>query len=209
MQYTLKHDHIVRAVAFPTNTNSLVATGGYDKQLRVFDLSLLRQNRDSTGQVISDVTADKAFVVGQDVHKGFIKAVVWTYDPNILVTAADDKIVRWWDLYNKSLIQELKVDGDIGSCEFNNVTGNQGIYDKTAIGEGMPVLSIAAGKTLYFYGGPDARKLLKSVVLPYEAASVALHVQQRKFVVGGAKENNTWAKVYDYDSEQEIGRSNI
>lgn len=146
-------------------------------------------------------------MVGQDVHQGFIKAIVWTYDPNVLVTAGDDRVVRWWNLYDKSVIQELKVNGDIGSCEFNNAYRNQTVYDQNAIGEGMPVLAIAAGKTVFFYGGKDARQLLKSVNLPYEAASVALHAKQRKFVVGGSKENNTWARVYDYDNEQEIGMS--
>ena len=73
------------------------------------------------------------------------------------------------------------------------------------IGEGLPVLTIAAGKTVYFYGGVTSRTLLKTVVLSYDVASAALHPSQRKLVTGGMKD--TWAKVYDYDSEQELGKT--
>ena len=97
-------------------------------------------------------------------------------------------------------MQEQAVQGDIGTCEFTNVKPTPG-----DIGGGEPVLTIAAGKTVYFYGGKDARALIKSITLPYEVASVALHPSQRKFVTGGAKD--TWAKVYNFDTEQELGMS--
>jgi len=203
--YTLQHNHIVRAVAFPPNNGQLLATGGMEKKLRIFDLSSVAPitNGGTTSGDSSDptiISADKGFEIGPDVHKGAIKSIIWTHDPNILVTAADDRVIRWWDLQNRSVIQELPVKGDIGSCEFNMLATNPSPSD---IGAGMPVLAIAAGKTVYFYGGPDARTLLKSVDLPYDVASVAIHPKQRKFVTGGIKD--TWAKVYNYDTEQEIG----
>lgn len=38
--HTLPHNHIVRAVAFPQQPNpQVLATGGAEKKLRVFDLS--------------------------------------------------------------------------------------------------------------------------------------------------------------------------
>jgi len=198
--YTLKHDHIVRAVAFPPSSGELVATGGMEKKLRIYNLPNVAPVPSSTTNGDSDtliVPPEQAFEIGAGVHKGTIKAIVWTQNPNILVTAADDKMIRWWDLATQSVIQELPVKGDIGSCEFNTMKSGP-----SSIGGGLPVLSIAAGKTVYFYGGTDARTLLKSIDLPYEVASVALHAQQRKFVTGGIKD--TWAKVYDYDSGKEI-----
>src|SRR5260370_34003498 len=36
--YTIQHHHIVRAIAFPPNSSSLLATGGMEKKLRIFDL---------------------------------------------------------------------------------------------------------------------------------------------------------------------------
>jgi serine-threonine kinase receptor-associated protein len=172
-----------------------------EKKLRIFDLSTFSPLNGSLTTSNSDtniVSADRGFEIGPNVHKGAIKSIVWTLDPNILVTAADDKMIRWWDLSTRSVVQEQAVEGDIGSCEFTNVKGGE-----NDIGGGLPVLTIAAGKTIYFYGGRNARDLLKKVVLPYEVASVALHPGQRKYVTGGAKD--TWAKVYDYDSGTEIG----
>ncbi|KAN0089009.1 WD40 repeat-like protein [Hyaloscypha variabilis] len=206
--YTLQHNHIVRAVAFPPHSGNLLATGGMEKKLRIFDLHRVDttspptngnglMNGSANGGANKTITADMGFEVGAGVHGGTIKAIVWTQDPNILVTAADDKVIRWWDLQTQSVVQEKVVQGDIGSCEFTNIKGELG-----DIGGGLPVLTIAAGKTVYFYGGPDARILIKSVNLPYEVASVALNPVQRKFVTGGIKD--TWAKVYDYDTDQEI-----
>lgn len=183
-----------------------------EKKLRLFDLdnanvivaptangnSILNGN--TNGATDSKViNADAGFEVGAGVHKGTIKSIVWTRDSNILVTAADDKVVRWWDLANRAVIQEKIVDGEIGSCEFTNIKPQP-----NDIGSGLPVLCIAAGKAVYFYGGNDARTLIKSVTLPYTVASVALHPMQRKFITGGVAD--TWAKVYDFDSEQEIGK---
>jgi serine-threonine kinase receptor-associated protein len=183
-----------------------------EKKLRIFDLdrvdatsppapngSGLMNGHSNGSSDHKTITADMGFEVGAGVHGGTIKSIVWTQDPNILVTAADDKVIRWWDLQSQSVVQEQVVQGDIGSCEFTNIKGEPG-----DIGGGLPVLTIAAGKTVYFYGGTDARTLIKSVALPYEVASVALHPIQRKFVTGGIKD--TWAKVYDYDTEQELGR---
>lgn len=182
-----------------------------EKKLRIFDLSAVDAISAPTanGNSISNgpngralINADAGFEVGVGVHKGTIKAIVWTRDPNVLVTAADDKIIRWWDLQTRTVVQEQVVQGDIGSCEFTNIKGEPG-----DIGGGLPVLCIAAGKTVYFYGGQDARTLIKSITLPYDVASVALHPVVRKFVTGGAKD--TWAKLYDYETEQELGRHNF
>ena len=172
-----------------------------EKKLRIFDLSEfspLNGAMNSSDSESSIVSADKGFEIGPNVHRGTIKSIVWTLDPNILVTAADDKMIRWWDLSSRTVVQEQGADGEIGSCEFTNVKG-----EEDDIGGGLPVLTIAAGKTIYFYGGVSARTLLKTVVMPYEVASVALHPGQRKYVTGGAKD--TWAKVYEYDSGKEIG----
>jgi serine-threonine kinase receptor-associated protein len=180
-----------------------------EKKLRIFDLDRVDTTSTNGNGLMNGgangasdhktIAADMGFEVGAGVHGGTIKSIVWTQDPNILVTAADDKVIRWWDLQIQSVVQQQPVQGDIGSCEFTNIKGEPG-----DIGGGLPILAIAAGKAVYFYGGVDARTLIKSIALPYEVASVALHPMQRKFVTGGMKD--TWAKVYDYDTEQEIGR---
>jgi serine-threonine kinase receptor-associated protein len=189
----LQHEHIVRAVAFPPNASNLLATGGTEKKLRLFDLDDVRSSTDNVS------AAAQGIEVGKGVHKGTIKAIVWTHDPNTLVTVADDKVIRWWDLRNQAVVEEQVVQGEIGSCEFSNVKSEQ-----DDIGSGHPVLTIVAGRSVYFYGGLNARTHLKTLTFAFDVASAALHPSQRKVVVGGMKD--TWAKVYDYDSEQELGK---
>jgi serine-threonine kinase receptor-associated protein len=199
--HTLQHNHIVRAVAFPPNSSGTLATGGMEKKLRIFDLE--RRYETTNGATDSNtIPAEAAFEVGPNIHKGTIKAIVWTLDPNVLVTAADDKVIRWWDLRTQEVVQEYQVQGEIGSCEFSNVVTEP---NADVIGDGLPVLTIAAGNAVYFFGGHHARTLLKSVNMGYEVASVALHPSQRKFVTGA--KSDTWVKVYDYDSGKEIGTS--
>ncbi|KAI9046815.1 hypothetical protein LZ554_008896 [Drepanopeziza brunnea f. sp. 'monogermtubi'] len=207
---TIQHHHIVRAIAFPPENSTLLATGGMEKKLRIFDLStfdaisapslpatngtlIAEKNESTPGRQL--INADAGFEVGVGVHQGTIKSIVWTRDPNVLVTAADDKVIRWWDLQTRTVVQELVVQGDVGTCEFTNSKPEQ-----DDIGGGLPVLCIAAGKTIYFYGGSDARTLIRSINLPYEVASVALHPAQRKYITGGAKD--TWAKVYTWDDQE-------
>lgn len=175
-----------------------------ENKLRIFDFSKFDPDSSSYTNGISDservMQAEQGFEIGAGVHKGTIKAIVWTRHPNILVTVADDKKIRWWDLENQgAVLQEKPVQGEIGSCEFTTTRP-----EPNDIGKGLPVLCIAAGKTVYFYGGEKATHLIKSIDLPYEVASVALHPVQRKFVTGGLKD--TWAKVYNFDTVEEIGK---
>src|SRR5690606_12485467 len=89
---TLPHNHIVRAVSFsPQSTHA--TTGGQEKKLRLYDLS--RPN--------------DPVEVGQGTHQGTIKSIIWT-DPNTVVSAADDKTLRWWDLRSGNMIEKYGVE---------------------------------------------------------------------------------------------------
>lgn len=174
--HTLTHDHIVRAVAFPNQERpQILATGGKEKKLRIFDLN----------------TPAQPYEIGAGVHNDTIKSIVWTADPNILVTAAEDKKIRWWDLRTQSTIGEYAVEGPVGTCELDN-TSSDG------------VLSVAAGNSVYFFNGGAPAALVKSIKTPYELASVALHSGQRRFVTGGSNQNDTWVRVWDFDAETEL-----
>lgn len=65
-----------------------------------------------------------------------------------------------------------------------------------------PSLSVAAGKSAYFFSGIQPGQLLKKVTTPESIAAVALHVGQRKFVTGGA--DDTWVRLFDLDDEIEL-----
>ena len=84
------------------------------------------------------------------------------------------------------------VEGVVGTCELDN-TSNDG------------VLSVAAGKSVYFFDSHTPTSLIKTIKTPYEVASVAFHSGQRKFVTGGSSQNDTWVRVWDFDAEKELG----
>src|SRR5690606_8673529 len=144
-------------------------TGGQEKKLRLYDLS--RPN--------------DPVEVGQGTHQGTIKSIIWT-DPNTVVSAADDKTLRWWDLRSGNMIEKYGVEDLVGSCE----TAANGT-----------VLTATAGKSVYFFEALS-RKLIKSVKTAHDVSAVALHVNTRKFVTGGS--SDTWVRIYDFDEEKEL-----
>lgn len=147
------------------------------------------------------IPASAAFEIGVDVHTASIKFIVWTKDPNILITASENTL-RWFDLPSKSVVKQEVLDGEIGSCEFSSLAPEY--TSESDIGGGLPILAVAAGKSVYFWGGPRAMDELKRVKVDYKVASVALDPRGRKFVVG-EDIPATWARVYRWDDDAEIG----
>lgn len=147
------------------------------------------------------IQSASAFEIGAGVHTASIKFIVWTKDPNILVTASDNTL-RWFDVPSKSVIKQEVLDGEIGSCEFSSLAPEY--TSESDIGGGLPILAVAAGKSVYFWGGMRAMDNLKRTHMNYKVASVAVDPKGRKFVVGEDMPA-TWAKVYRWDDDSEIG----
>ncbi|KAL0258165.1 hypothetical protein SLS55_007337 [Diplodia seriata] len=193
--HTLEHEHIVRAVAFPNQPHpQILATGTVGKRLRIFDLS--RSTSATSSPTEPNGASSASFEIGAGVHQGSIKSIVWANDPNIIITASEDKKIRWWDLRTQSTIGEYAVDGTFGSCELDNM-GADG-------SQGGGILSVAAGKTAYFFDGRQPATLIKSVTTKYDLASVALHSAQEKFVAGSS--SDTWVHVFDLNTGDELGK---
>ena len=81
-------------------------------------------NGNSTnGQTNGVDAASASYEVGAGEHQGAIKSIIWLRDPNLLVTAADDKKIRWYDLRTPTTaIATYEIDGPPGSCELNSIT---------------------------------------------------------------------------------------
>ncbi|CRG87244.1 Serine-threonine kinase receptor-associated protein [Talaromyces islandicus] len=212
--HTLQHSHIVRAIAFPNQPNpQVLATGGMEKKLRIFDLSRGGSSSSSGGGGSSDGapaatqttptnpsnnsnsdSSATSYEIGPGVHGGTIKSIVWNQNYNILTTASEDRKIRWWDLRSRHPVVEHNVEGTIGSCELNLLATRP---------NDSGILSVAAGKSIYLFDGAAPGRLLKKVDFRYEVASVAVNNETGRFVTGGAGED-TWARVYDLHTDEEL-----
>ncbi|KAE8338095.1 hypothetical protein BDV24DRAFT_93118 [Aspergillus arachidicola] len=197
--HTLQHSHIVRAVAFPMQTSpQVLATGGYEKKLRIFDLSRSNSGSNSSSPTFPSSTGENgtgvtSYEIGPGVHGGTIKSIVWNQDYNILTTAAEDRKIRWWDLRSRHPVIEYTVEGTIGSCELNTL----------AVCPNDPgILTVAAGKSVYLFDGSSPGRLLKKSDFRYEVASAAVNNETGRLVTGSA--DDTWARVYDLRTDEEL-----
>ena len=202
--YVLQHDHIVRAIAYPFDNPGMLATGGFEKKLRIFDLQehqAIPSPTDSDPATSTPIVIEtsRAFEIGEGVHKEAIKFIVWAKDPNIVITASGDTI-RWFDLPARRCVREAKLEGDIKSCELVSLAPS--CSSATDIGAGLPVLAVAAGRTAYFWGGKRAEDELKRITLPHGIVSVGLDLKGRKIVVG--EDPGTWVRVYDWEDAKEL-----
>ncbi|KAI9732189.1 MAG: hypothetical protein M1834_004286 [Cirrosporium novae-zelandiae] len=193
--HTVQHNHIVRAVAFPNQPSpQILATGGHEKKLRIYDLSRTSASSSPTSpDSKTDGTTFFHHEIGPGVFGGPIKAIVWGTEASnsILITASDDNMVRWWDLRTQAPVAQHPISGTLGTCELNAPST-----------DARGVLSVASGKTAYFFDGFEPGRLIKAVKLPYEVSTVAYHGEQNKFVTGSS--GDTWVRVHDFDTEAEL-----
>ena len=197
--HTLPHNHIVRSVAFPRQfTPGCVATGGREKKLRIFDLT--RGSASSSPTLPNTMGGGtegsvQGHELSPDTHTDTIKSVLWNVDYNI-ITTADDRNLRWFDLRSQKPIFSFQTKDEIMSCELNTLQ---------TMGRGdSGIISVAAGKSCYFFNGGRPGEMLKKMDFDQDIASVAINSRTRRVVTGG--KNETWAHVWDLETEEELGK---
>ena len=133
----------------------------------------------------SQMTTPTGFEIGAGSHEGAIKSVLWSQEVNVLITACEDRHIRWFDIRSQRPIASVKLEGTIGSCELSNT---------------LSTLSVAAGKKAYFFSGTAPGQLIHSVAQPTEIVSVAVHEAEGKYVTGGNQD--TWIRVWDLNGAE-------
>jgi serine-threonine kinase receptor-associated protein len=192
-------------VAYSPDNADFIATGGMEKKLRVFDIGEISRrattngNGDASAPTGHTIPASSGFEIGVGSHQSSIKFIAWTRHPETLVTASD-KTLRWLDIPTRSVVREEVLDGEIKSCELVSLAPE--FTSPTDIGGGLPVLAVAAGKCLYFWGGVKAMDEIKRMPVEFGVASVGLDLKSGKLVVG--EDPGTWAKVYKWEDGSEI-----
>jgi serine-threonine kinase receptor-associated protein len=132
---TLPHNHIVKSVDL-NNDGTKGVTGGYEKKLRLWDIeALLEQqakelqeqsqaNGESTPapKASSSSLPSKEFLRddGSAAHDGYIKSVIWDEVNKQIISAGEDKAVRFWDPETLRCVHTIKTEEPITSMERNH-----------------------------------------------------------------------------------------
>lgn len=166
-EYSFLHKHIVKSVQLSQDGTKLL-TGSFEKILRLYDLGKPETEPD----VFSG-------------HNSSIKNALFTEDHKKIISIADDKTLRLWDVQNKSEIRKLELASVVNDIELST--------DAT-------VLSIAFGNKVAFVD-PYKFEIIKQFELASSINTVSLHPSKNVFVCGGDD-----FKIYkcDYSSGLEL-----
>ncbi|CAH0517479.1 unnamed protein product [Peronospora belbahrii] len=182
---TFEHKHVVKSVAFTLDGRRLL-TAGHEKVIRIFDIfdikqqfqQLKAQGREPTSSIVPSGPLMEVETV-----ESIRKIVVLNHE--LAATGEIDGTVTIWNLEKYQKIQQFRVDADV--------------MDMEASRNGT-ILTIAAGKQVYFYDASNEFALLHSFPMPIsfaEEGGASLHPTENKFVAGGS---DTWVRVFDSES---------
>jgi serine-threonine kinase receptor-associated protein len=182
---TFEHKHVVKSVEF-TRDGGRLLTAGHEKLLRVFDVQSIKDQlaqyraEGRTGIVLPPPPPARA----QMATRAQIRKVVVLSD-HTCATGEVDGTVTVWHLDSGEKLHEFQVDADIMDMEASR---------------GGQVLTIAAGKTVYFYDANNGFALLRAFPMPVsfaEEGGASLHPREDKFIAGGS---DTWVRVFHWTS---------
>lgn len=183
--HTFPHHHIVRSVAINAE-GSRVVTAGHEKKVRLFDL----HRPDGEAMLFR-----KAGGGGETAHEGVIKSCVWHRGESeaVVVSAGEDRVVRWWDARSLAQIGEMTFDEPITSMERSS----------GALGE---LLTVTSGNQVFFLDAAT-RQVRRQHTLSIPVSSASLHpTLADRFVAGSSADG--WVRIFDFESglERELNK---
>uniref|UniRef100_K3WFN9 Serine-threonine kinase receptor-associated protein n=1 Tax=Globisporangium ultimum (strain ATCC 200006 / CBS 805.95 / DAOM BR144) TaxID=431595 RepID=K3WFN9_GLOUD len=182
---TFEHKHIVKSVAF-TPDGARLLTAGHEKLLRVYDLLTVKEqfehykSEGRTGIFVPPTPPTLELATKDQIRK------VVVISDALAVTGEVDGTITVWNLESAQKVHEFKVDAG-------------GVMDMEASRKNS-VLTVAAGKKVYFYDVPNNFALIRSFMMPIsfaEEGGASLHPHEDKFIAGGS---DTWVRVFDYQT---------
>lgn len=173
--HTFAHKHVVKSVEFSSDAHQLF-TGGHEKKLRVFDLY---QPDEPSAEFLTDEYIRKI-------------AILSSSGTQQVVTGESKGKLTVWDIRARDKVLELQLDNG----------GGDDIMDIEASRNGR-ILTVAAGKHVYFYDTANSYALLSSFEMPIsfkEEGGASLHPTQPLFIAGGS---DTWVRVFNFETGKE------
>lgn len=166
--HTYTHKHIVKTVLFSKDDSSLY-TGGAEKKLRIFDL----------GKPDSDP-------VMMEGHEQAISYMALNPDPNLVVSCANEKNARVWDLRSEKTVKTLETSAPVTCLTVSN---------------DCSTYTTSSGSEVTMWNSTTLEKI-KSFTLPRVVDCVAYHPAMKKFATGSDSE--LWVRAYDFESGDEV-----
>ncbi|XP_072045637.1 serine-threonine kinase receptor-associated protein-like [Amphiura filiformis] len=160
--HSFTHKHIVKTVDFSQDSKHLL-TGSNEKVIRIYDLE--------------KVDAEPVTFTG---HTGALRYVRWCVGEKQIISAADDKTIRVWDV--RSQLEVKKIESDSSSLSMD-------------LSQDGSVLVVTHNKATSFYDTSSFEKI-KTFTSPNQFFSASLHPSKNCFVAGGED-----LKLYKYDYE--------
>ncbi|KZS89882.1 WD40 repeat-like protein [Sistotremastrum niveocremeum HHB9708] len=170
--HSFPHNHIVRTVAI-SRTCSHILTGGQEKKIRLFDLA----RPDADPQFLGEGSSTS--------HEGTVKSVLWVGESGS-VSAAEDGLIKWWDLRTRQPTSTIKFGSAITSLE---------------ICPQKSTLTVTSGKTVSFLPSVPGSGPTHSLTLSYAPSSASLHpTLGDRFVAGNL--GDQWVRVHGMDGTE-------
>nr|CAD7399291.1 unnamed protein product [Timema cristinae] len=158
--HSFQHNHIVKSVNFSSNS-SLFVTGSNEKLIKIFDLN----KPDAEPQVFSG-------------HTSGIRHVLFFRDDTHLVSCADDRTLRVWDISSGKETQKL---------DFNTIPSS------LEVSRDGTTLTVTHGNIVSFWDAFSLEKI-REFTVPTQVNSASLHPDKTIFVCGGED-----LKMYKFD----------
>ena len=113
----LGHKGPVYAAAFAPDGRELIASGGYDRQVLVWDPAKVKHFKLQTKSNEDAHEADPALVAVLSGHTAGVRAVQFSPDGKLLLSAANDNTLRAWNVASATLRKTLRGHaGQVSSC---------------------------------------------------------------------------------------------
>ncbi|KAJ6164569.1 hypothetical protein N7470_003241 [Penicillium chermesinum] len=172
--HTLQHAHIVRAIAFPIQANPQVLATG-SAEKKLRIFDLTRSGGSNGSSPSSPENADT--IASYEIGPGVHGGTIKS-----IVWNQDPSILTTAAEDRKLRWWDLRSRARSSSARS---TGRSG-----------------PGKSVYVYDGVVPGRILKKFDFDYDVASAAVNQESGRLVTGSA--NDTWARVYDLDTQEEL-----
>jgi serine-threonine kinase receptor-associated protein len=222
----LPHLHIVKTVDFSPNAK-LLATGGHEGILRIFNLVEILNDKNNAATPIDDNTKPAPVKPMLEIHqdaktKIMISKCNWLND-DIVVVGCDDGAIRFWDIRNKTKdaaplhVVQTSSGGSGKAAEVRDMEIRRlPAASSSGVKEERVVLTVAAGTTVYFY---DLTQMTTTTgntnwppVLMHSHKMATIHfrneggaslhpIHGNTFVAGGS---DLWVRVFDVATGREL-----